>query len=44
MTCLAHASVKMAPRLSPSTKVEQAPKIPIKGMFNSRKPKLDEIH
>lgn len=27
-----------------STKVEHAPKIPKKGKFNSRNPKLEEIH
>jgi len=36
--------VKTAPRLKPSTKVEQAPKIPINGIFNSLSPKLEEIH
>ena len=37
-------STKTLPRHKLSTKVEQAPNTPKKGIFNSRKPKLEEIH
>ena len=37
-------SKKILPKHKLSTKVEQAPKIPKKGIFNSRNPKLEEIH
>ena len=43
-TCFEQASVITAPKLNPSTKVEQAPKIPKNGIFNSLNPKLEEIH
>ena len=43
-TCCAHASVTIEPRLRPSTKVEQAPNIPRKGILSARSPKLEEIH
>lgn len=36
--------IKTEARLNASTKVEQAPKIPKKGMPKSLNPKLDEIH
>ena len=41
---LAHASTIIAHKLNPSTKVEQAPNIPKKGIFNPLNPKLDDIH
>ena len=37
-------SKKEEPKINPSTKVEQAPKIPKKGISKSRIPKLVEIH
>ena len=43
-TFSATPSTKTAPKDKDSTKVEQAPKTPKKGIFNSLKPKLEEIH
>ena len=37
-------SIKTLPMHNPSTNVEQAPNIPKKGMFKSRKPKFVDIH
>ena len=37
-------SIKTEPKLKASTKVEQAPKIPKKGIFKSLSPKLEDIH
>ena len=37
-------SIKIEPKPSPSTNVEQAPNIPMKGKLESRSPKLEEIH
>ena len=40
----APASTKTLPKQRLSTNVEQAPNTPKKGTFNSRRPKLEEIH
>ena len=37
-------SINIEPTPKPSTKVEQAPNIPIKGISKSRRPKLEDIH
>ena len=43
-TFSAKLSAQIALKLIDSTNVEHAPKTPKKGKFNSRKPKLEEIH
>ena len=45
MTLLAAPqSINIEPNPKHSTKVEHAPNMPINGMLESRKPKLEEIH